>query len=445
MRFARHFEDLGMTPEEATSRSALFDEVEARGRDWLGGSPHWRWFVPGRIEIFGKHTDYAGGRSLLAAVPRGIAVIARPRADGQVGVHDVRDGQQILIDPSREAPAEFRGLRRYVHVVARRFFLNFPGCELGTDIAIASDLPRASGLSSSSALVCGVASALARRAALAERREWRTHIPSAAALAWYLGCVENGLDYEGLPGSSGVGTHGGSEDHTAILATRLHHVSQYRFVPVELVGHVAMPPDWTFVVASSGIQADKADSVKDRYNRASLGARALHAIWNVHEGTPARSLGAALGSAADAFDRLRHHAAHSSDPAFTATDLVNRLQHFANEDSRAPLAAEAFRAADTAAIGRLSAESQHDAHVLLGNQIPETIALAALAREAGAFGASSFGAGFGGSVWALVPTTDAPRFSREWIRAYEAALPAVAPVPWFVARPGPPLTELPAD
>ena len=33
-----------------------------------------RWFVPGRLEVLGKHTDYAGGRSLLAAVDRGITV-----------------------------------------------------------------------------------------------------------------------------------------------------------------------------------------------------------------------------------------------------------------------------------------------------------------------------------------------------------------------------------
>ena len=35
------------------------------------------WFVPGRIEVLGKHTDYAGGRSLLAAVDRGITFTAR--------------------------------------------------------------------------------------------------------------------------------------------------------------------------------------------------------------------------------------------------------------------------------------------------------------------------------------------------------------------------------
>ena len=40
--------------------------------------------------------------------------------------------------------------------------------------------------------------------------------------------------------------------------------------------------------------------------------------------------------------------------------------------------------------------------MLLGNQVPETIALARAALAHGAFAACSFGAGFGGSVWALV-------------------------------------------
>jgi galactokinase len=120
-----------------------------------------------------------------------------------------------------------------------------------------------------------------------------------------------------------------------------------------------------------------------------------------------------------------------------------RLHHFTRETARAPLAAIAFRDADSDALGRLAADSQHDAHELLGNQIPETIALAELAREIGAFASCSFGAGFGGSVWAAVPTSDAGRFGEEWARAYAQRMPHVGMVDWFVARPGPPATELP--
>lgn len=438
---ARHFETLGMTPADAASRAELFATLEQRSHPILEGAPQWRRFTPGRIEIFGKHTDYAGGHSLIAAVPRGITLAARKRADGIVRVGDIFDGQVIEVDPSTSAPAYYRGLQRYVHVVAHRFFLNFPGAELGANIAIASDLPRASGLSSSSALVVGVALALIERAGLRQREEWQRHLQRVQDLAWYLGCVENGLDFPGLPGSAGVGTHGGSEDHTAILAVQTDHVSLYRFVPVTPLSETRMPPDWTFVIASSGVQADKAGSVKDRYNRASNGVRALHAIWNRHAG-PAPSLADALASSPDAAGQLTRWLQPTDDGAFSVADLERRLRHFINETARAPKAALAFRDADRATLGQLADDSQRDAGELLGNQIPETMLMPRLARGLGAFASSNFGAGFGGSVWAAVPLADATAFAEEWIRAYERKLPSLGRVPWFVARPGPAATEV---
>ena len=39
-------------------------------------APEFAFFVPGRIEVFGKHTDYAGGRSLLAATEWGFCFAA---------------------------------------------------------------------------------------------------------------------------------------------------------------------------------------------------------------------------------------------------------------------------------------------------------------------------------------------------------------------------------
>ena len=40
------------------------------------------WFVPGRLEVLGKHTDYAGGNSLLAAVEQGITIELEDAACG---------------------------------------------------------------------------------------------------------------------------------------------------------------------------------------------------------------------------------------------------------------------------------------------------------------------------------------------------------------------------
>jgi hypothetical protein len=50
-------------------------------------------FVPGRIEVLGKHTDYAGGRSLLAAVERGFSIAVRPRSDCRLRITDAASGE----------------------------------------------------------------------------------------------------------------------------------------------------------------------------------------------------------------------------------------------------------------------------------------------------------------------------------------------------------------
>jgi galactokinase len=439
---ALHFQRLGMSTADAFSRAELFTKLEAASRPILDGEAESRRFTPGRIEIFGKHTDYAGGHSLLATVPRGIALEWRRRSDNIVRVGDIFDGQVIEVDPSKDALDHYHGLQRYVSVVAHRFFTNFPGCELGCNIAIASDLHRASGMSSSSALCVGVALALIDRARLRERQEWQKHLRRIDDLAWYLGSVENGVDFPGLPGSSGIGVRGGSEDQTAILACKADHVSLYKFQPVTPLDETRMPGDWMFVIASCGVQADKADSVKDRYNRASNGARALLALWNHHSPEKAPSLADALHSGRDAYDRLKGWLQPTADGAFTVEDLSRRLDHFVRETARGPLALIAFRDADRRALGQLSADSQRDADVLLGNQIPETMLLARLARELGAFGASSFGAGFGGSVWAAVDAGDARRFGEEWVRAYAKHFPHLGEQPWFTCRPGPPATTV---
>jgi galactokinase len=127
---------------------------------------------------------------------------------------------------------------------------------------------------------------------------------------------------------------------------------------------------------------------------------------------------------------LRELVRRSSVPGWTSAELERRLDHFIAEDARILPALEAFRRADTDALAGLSRKSQADAERLLGNQIDETIALARSARECGAFAASSFGAGFGGSVWALATAERAEDVAGRWHRDA------------FVARPGPPLTRL---
>ena len=412
----------------------------------LGGEPAVALWVPGRIEVFGKHTDYGGGHSLIAPVPRGFLFVARGRDDRIVTMADAARGERFSIDlannpaapTSASAPT---GWRRYAATTVHRLDRNFPGAVRGADIVFASDLPPASGMSSSSALMVGLATVLVQLGSIESTREWQASISGPVDAAGYYACIENGMSFSALTGDAGVGTHGGSEDHVALTCGRAGHVSAWRFAPIQHVADAAIPPDWMFVIASSGVAARKTGAAQDAYNRLSFLVRTLLDLWNTSE-PPQPSLYAALASTPTAVDRLTVlvSARSASDPA--PLDLGNRLTHFRNEDARIDDAVQAFRGADRDRIGALSDASQSDAELLLQNQVAETVALARAARTHGAFGASSFGAGFGGSVWALVARSDAADFSARWLTGYRRAFPQRDSATVFLAPPGPSLTWL---
>ena len=59
--------------------------------------------VPGRLEVFGKHTDYGGGRSLVCAVPRGITMTADQTTDGRVVIVDLATNDQAVFSSAGRA------------------------------------------------------------------------------------------------------------------------------------------------------------------------------------------------------------------------------------------------------------------------------------------------------------------------------------------------------
>jgi galactokinase len=431
-RSAERLAELGLDAPDVESRRVLFELVLSRFTDLVVGAPEHVLWVPGRLEVFGKHTDYAGGRTLVSAVPRGFAMAIRRRSDTRMRVVDAGRVESASFETDSAAammPAVSKGWRHYVQTVLNRLARNFPSAALASDIVLASDLPRASGMSSSSALMVGVAAALGRMARLEDRPEWRENIQSPLDAASYYACIENGLSFGTLAGDSGVGTHGGSEDHAAIVTGEAGRLSAFSFVPMRRITDVTLPQDWRFVLTPSGVAADKTGGAKGPYNRLAHGAAALLGLWNAAEprGT---SLAAALGSSEHAAGRLRELVNQSHVEDWPAGSLMKRLDHFIREDARIPLALDAMARLDMATFGHLSADSQADAETLLDNQVPETVGLVASARALGAFAASSFGAGFGGSVWALVGRDEAHEFARRW---HPGA---------FVARPAPPLTVL---
>jgi galactokinase len=308
----------------------------------------------------------------------------------------------------------------------------------------ASDLPLAAGMSSSSALVTALLVGLGEVSGLDQDEQFRAQVASASDLATYASCVENGRDFGPLGGDAGVGTQGGSEDHVAMLCASPGALSQFSFCPTVHEGTIRLGEEWTFVVAASGVIAEKTGAARNAYNRAARTTATLLDRWRSLTARADATLGAAVRSAPDAARRLREAVADPRPGEFSPAVLQARLDQFVAESEEIIPAVSALLASGAVReIGPLVDRSQRGAEDGLANQVPATRGLARDARRLGALAASSFGAGFGGSVWALVQAAEADRFVARWAEAYSHSFPALAPAAQFlVTRPGPPAFAL---
>ena len=422
------------------------------------------WAMPGRIEVLGKHTDYGGGRVLVCAVDRGLTVRAEA-ADGPPGTleasTDAFPGALHLEAGAPPAlPAGHWG--RYVHTVLARLTDNF-GPLRSARLTVSSDLPPASGMSSSSAMITGAAMALADLNDLPATQAWSSQLPDRLALAGYAASIENGKSFGTLAGRPGVGTSGGSLDHTGMLASEEGRISYVEFDPMRAIDRVALPGGWAFVVAVSGVLAEKTGSAQELYNRGPALLNDLVARWNLETGRSDATVQAALRSlvgedldapllpGADLTAPVPVGGAPEASPLALEARLDplrrlaaagverDRLDQFLLESAvLVPRAHAALRDGDLGAFAAATALSQQLAETHLRNQVPQTVELVRSAVELGACAASAFGAGFGGSVWALVPAADADGFAADWRERYLRTDGAPETASTLVTRPGAP-------
>ncbi|MGP1482433.1 galactokinase family protein [Actinomyces naeslundii] len=397
------------------------------------------WRVPGRVEVLGKHTDYAGGSVLVGAVDRAITARAhRARGPQSSLTATTDDGAPITlragVDPGLE-PGHW-GL--YLQTVLDRLTLNF-GAGAAAHLSISSDLPPASGMSSSSALVCATALALADLNGWSRAPRWNEAMPDRLSLAGYLAAVEGGRSWRDLPGTSGVGTRGGSEDHTGMLCGARDRLLLAGFDPMHIEQTISFPSQWAFVIGVSGVLAHKTGAALEDYNRGPSTVQSVLARWNQATGRTDISLAGAVRHLVG--DATGEQAA--ADPVLK--DLLGlcepgyereRIEQFLIESLvLVPAGARLITAADPG-VGEVLQRSQELADQGLRNQVPQTRLMVSLAREMGAVGASSFGAGWGGSVYALVPTDDAEDFASQWLQAYRDREQKAEHSSTIVTRPG---------
>ncbi|HSH74948.1 MAG TPA: galactokinase family protein, partial [Longimicrobiales bacterium] len=188
--------------------------------------------APGRVNLLGEHTDYNDLPVLPMAIQRRVCVAIRPRSDGLVVLQNV--------DP-RFSPVEFEILpgipphgaghwgnyaKAPADELARRFRIR-----RGFEGILASDIPVAAGLSSSSAIVTAVG------LALAHINEIGLEVRAFAELM-----AEAERRY--------TGTRGGSMDQTISLAASAGCATRLTFRP-PTSQHVPVPREWRFIIADT--------------------------------------------------------------------------------------------------------------------------------------------------------------------------------------------------
>lgn len=434
----------GMSAAESATKANLLEKLDRELRLMKEAtSANTAFFVPGRLEFLGKHTDYAGGRSLLCAIERGFCLVAAPRADVQIRILDLGRASSVNFALNADLEPRAGHWSNFPMTVAARLAHDFPGIRTGADITFASDIPRASGMSTSSALIVAIFFALVQVNSLWQTEAYHRAFPAREDLAGYIAAIESGRGFGAFSGTRGVGTHGGSEDHVAILCSHAGFLQQYSFCPIRLEREIRWPEDRALVIGVSGVKADKTGDAREAYNRASGDARRILELWRNATGRDDDSVGAALAAEPHALQQLRQILRDSREAEYPADVLLGRLQQFREEsDEIVPGAADALARGDIERLGALVDRSQFLAETCLANQVPETVALVRSARQLGAAAASAFGAGFGGSVWALVEAGRAEEFRQTWSAQYHQRFPARAEDSrFFTSCPGPGLVQ----
>ncbi len=346
--------------------------------------------VPGRVNLIGEHIDYHNLAVLPMAIQRKVSITFGPCRKRQIrAVSNGYPPREFSMDELAAFPPGDWGnyLKAAVQLIAQRWTLTN-----GIDASVASDLPLAAGLSSSSALMTGIALALLRANEIDPTvRELMELLPE---------------------GEQFVGTRGGGMDHAAVLASQTGSALLVQFSPFQFEP-IAIPVDWTFIVAHSLTIAEKSGSAKLEYNsRRTAGVNALKEL-----GLP--SYRAALDLHCPA--QLADLAASLGDPERDA------FLHVAGEAERVRLAVKALRDKEIKDFGQLLVASHASLRDRLKVSNGALDKLVDCAMDGGALGARLTGAGFGGCAIILCKMAERENVCSYLIEHFYANRPGFSP------------------
>ncbi len=334
--------------------------------DAFGGAPDAIARAPGRVNLIGEHTDYNDGFVLPAAITGQSIVAARARAD-RIVTAVAADFGNTVIRFSLDAPfahdadapwADYlRGMALAMEAAGHRL--------TGAELAIAGDVPRGAGLSSSASFTVAIGVAMKQLSGLDSL--------DATAIAKLAQAAE--CDF--------VGMRCGIMDQLISARGEAGHALLIDCRSLECQA-VPLPPEAAILIVHSGIERGLVEGEYNARRAQCEDAVRVLGVPALRDATPAM-----LAAAGDCLSPL----------------ALKRARHVVTENARTEAAAGALARGDLVTLGQLMAQSHASMRDDFEITLPAIDALVALLQSAiGAEGGARMtGGGFGGAVVAVVP------------------------------------------
>jgi galactokinase len=363
-----------------SSEVARRESVAARFREKFASEPELWARAPGRVDLMGSHTDYNLGFVLTLPISRDTWIAARRRDDGVVRIHSMNLDAEDEFRLDRIASVADSRWCNYVQGVAA--ILQNEGLAVtGCDAVVDSTVPLESGLSSSAALECALATVFEalggwsvtpqQKALLCQKAENEFVGMKCGILDQYSSCL----------GREGCALLLDCRD----LSTRT----------VEIAGGIRV------VICNTMSQRRlTGGEYIQRRSECEQGA-ALLGVSALRELTP------------EALAARRHE---------LPEQVAKRCEFIVAESARAEALAGALEAGDRAAVAQLCAASFAGARDLYEICSPAMSSMMdAMLAAPGVIGARQAGAGFGGCMVALVDAAKTDAFRAAVLDAYRGA------------------------
>jgi len=340
--------------------------------------------APGRVNLIGEHTDYNEGFVMPAALDLYTYVAASPRSDRRLKAYSENLGEKCDFDLDSIQPGKSGHWSDYVRGVAG--VLESSGYQLrGADLAITSEVPLGSGLSSSAALEVSTAWALLSNSQI---NVDRNAIPQLCQQAEHLypetkcGIMDQFISCHGRAG------------HALMLDCRS---LDFQLLPV--------PSQVRLMVCNTMVKHEHASGgYNTRRRECEEGLQALKQVLP------------AIRALRDVtINELEQHRERLTPVVY------KRVRHVVTENDRVQEAATALSEGGLAHFGRLMADSHRSLRDDYEVSTPELDLMVELANgQNGVHGARMTGGGFGGCTINLVDSGHAEEIQQRLAQNYEA-------------------------